>query len=258
MTRLRRLVWLSCVARQGLLGMRPETKVLRHARLGTTEAPTVRGLNATVAKMRGLTRLEWTDEELAWFARDRRGDAVAAAAKAERCDEWRQRGWGGLAADRAGLERLAATEAAKRVGYLAAAPDVLGRPVVVVIAKRHRALDRSLRSSQALCISVLESAIDQLEAEGREQLAAICDLRGVGTAAVDIPFLIWLVNTLRNYYPKRLGHIALVDPPALLFQTAWSVIEPYLGKHATLVRLVSSSDVRNHYFAPGSLPPDLR
>lgn len=215
------------------------------------------GLNASVATIRRLTSVDLSDDELAWFVRDRRGNTQAAAAKAEQYYEWRRRGWGGLAADRASLKRLAARESAKCVGYLADSKDVLGRPVVVVVARRHSVLSRSLRESQALCIDVLESAVDQLRRDSGEQFAAIVDLRGAGSGAVDIQFLIWLVNTLRNFYPKRLGLIALVDPPKIIFQAAWSLIQPYMGKHAALVRLVTAAEVRNHYFPTGKLPSDL-
>lgn len=197
------------------------------------------------------------DEELAWFARDRRGDVSEACAKVERYVEWRQ-SWGGLARSREELKRLARKEAAKRVGYLANTRDLLGRPVVVVVAKRHSALERDLRSSQALCVDVLESALETLRSEGREQCVAVVDLRGTGPGQVDIQFLIWLVNTLRNYYPKRFGQIALVDPPQVIFQAAWDLIRPYLGKHAALVTVVKSAQVRDNYFPKGRLPMDLR
>lgn len=220
-------------------------------------APSVAGLNATVAAMRGLTsEKDLSDDELAWFGRDRKGDAVAAVAKAERYAAWRRAGWGGLAPSRQALKRLAAREASKRVGYLAASRDKLGRPVVVVVARRHSVPTRDLKSSQALCIDVLESAVEALD--GIEQFSAVVDLRGVGAAQVDIQFVIWLVNTLRGYYPKRLGQIALVDPPMVIFNAAWSLITPYLGKHANMVKVTTKSEIAHSYFRPSQLPHDLR
>ncbi|KAJ8601734.1 hypothetical protein CTAYLR_006740 [Chrysophaeum taylorii] len=226
-------------------------------RLGTTKAPMIANVKKVVAQMRQLTQAPLSDDELAWFARDRGGDPVAAVAKAEKYASWRRGGWGGLASDREGLKRLALAEAKKRVGYLAEPRDVLGRPVVTVVAKRHMAASRNIRSSQALCIDVLESAIEKL-GDDAEQFVAIVDLRHCGTRQVDIQFLIWLVTTLRSYYPKRLGQVALVDPPTVLFQAAWSLVTPYLGKHADLVRIVPSSEIKDFYFHHNQIPHDLR
>ena len=59
-------------------------------------------------------------------------------------------------------------------------------------------------------------------------------------------------------YPKRLGQVALVDPPPVLFEAAWKLIEAAVGRHARLVRLISSADLKRDYFPEGRLPPDLR
>ena len=39
---------------------------------------------------------------------------------------------------------------------------------------------------------------------------------------------------------------------------AWNLIKGAVGRHADMVRLVSSADVRNAYFAGKRVPPDLR
>ena len=103
-----------------------------------------------------------------------------------------------------------------------------------------------------------QDAIAEAVKEGGEQVLALVDLRQVGPQNVDVPFLLWLIMTLRSYFPKRLGQVALVDPPPVLFEAAWNLIKGAVGRHADMVRLVSSADVRNAYFAGKRVPPDLR
>ena len=245
--------------------------------LGTTTAPLLddAATAKAVATMREDSRTNpLSDDELAWFARDRRGDAKEAVEKVVQYIRWRK-DRGGLGADRDALMRRAAPEARRRVGYLAREKDALNRPTVVVVARRHDAMRRDLKASQALCVAVLEDAIAKAQEEGGEQVLALVDLRQVGPQNVDVPFLLWLIMTLRSYFPKRLGQVALVDPPPVLFEAvrvprpmspsprrvntqAWNLIKGAVGRHADMVRLVSSQDVRNAYFAGKRVPPDLR
>ena len=74
---------------------------------------------------------------------------------------------------------------------------------------------------EGLELNLIESPDEkQKEAvkEGGEQVLALVDLRQVGPQNVDVPFLLWLIMTLRSYFPKRLGQVALVDPPPVLFE----------------------------------------
>ena len=225
-------------------------------KLGTTRAPELGAdeERRAVAALRSAAP-SLSDAELAWFARDRRGDVAEAAPKCAAYVSWR-RNFGGLGGDRAALLDAARSERRKRVGYLARERDVLGRPAVVVVARRHDATRRSLDASKALCLAVLEDAVASLEGDG-EQFLAVVDLRDVGPPQVDIPFVLWLVHALRSYYPKRLGQVALVDPPTVLFESAWSVIKPAVGRHAKLVRLISNAELRRDYFPPNRAPRDL-
>ena len=275
--------------------------------LGTTTAPVLSDEDTAraITSMRADARLastthvsSLTDDELIWFARDRRGDATEAADKAAAYMRWR-RDRGGLGVDREALLKRAAPEAKRRVGYLARERDALNRPTVIVVARRHQALTRDLKASQALCVAVLEDAINEAQKNGGEQVLALVDLRQVGPQNVDVVFLIWLVITMRSYFPKRcgprgsqnitapssrrqldgvaawvshrsirtrrtgrfahrLGQVALVDPPPVLFEAAWNLIKGAVGRHADMVRLVKSSDVSEAYFAGKRVPPDLR
>ena len=105
--------------------------------LGTTTAPLLddAATAKAVATMREDARTKpLTDDELAWFARDRRGDAREAVEKVVQYLRWRK-DRGGLGSDRESLMRRAAPEARRRVGYLAREKDALNRPTVVVVAR---------------------------------------------------------------------------------------------------------------------------
>ena len=111
-----------------------------------------------------------TDDELAWFARDRRGDAREAVEKVVQYIRWRK-DRGGLGSDRESLMKRAAPEARRRVGYLAREKDALNRPTVVVVARRHDAM----RRTQGRKPAGLEDAIAEAK-EGGEQVLALVDL----------------------------------------------------------------------------------
>ena len=125
-------------------------------KLGTTRAPELGAdeERRAVAALRSAAP-SLSDAELAWFARDRRGDVAEAAPKCAAYVAWR-RTFGGLGGDRAALLDAARSERRKRVGYLARERDVLGRPAVVVVARRHDATRRSLDASKALWKSNLQ------------------------------------------------------------------------------------------------------
>ena len=97
------------------------------------------------------------------------------------------------------VDEAGGPEARRRVGYLAREKDALNRPTVVVVARRHDAMRRDLKASQALCVAVLEDAIAEAVKEGGEQVLALVDLRQVGPQNVDVPFLLWLIMTLRSW-----------------------------------------------------------
>ena len=121
--------------------------------LGTTTAPLLddAATAQAVSEMRQDPRTSpLTDDELAWFARDRRGDAREAVEKVVQYIRWRK-DRGGLGVDRDALMRRAAPEARRRVGYLAREKDALNRPTVVVVAPRHHHHGRSVQGVLLPC-----------------------------------------------------------------------------------------------------------
>jgi len=91
-----------------------------------------------------------------------------------------------------------------------------------------------------------------------EQLLGVFDLRRLHPACVDFEFIVFLIDTIYRFYPQRLGQVLLVEPPPFVFEAAWAVIKPQLGRHADIVRFVSLRDLRREYFTADTLPPDFR
>ena len=57
--------------------------------------------------------------------------------------------------------------------------------------------------------------------------------------------------------PKTRILQVMVDPPPVLFEAAWNLIKPAVGRHAKLVRIISGGELRRDYFV-GRVPVDLR
>ena len=110
--------------------------------------------------------------------------------------------------------------AARRVALFGLGNMGIGMASNLHKAARLICYDPSPRTRAAAAAAGLTVASSVAEAvkEGGEQVLALVDLRQVGPQNVDVPFLLWLIMTLRSYFPKRLGQVALVDPPPVLFE----------------------------------------
>ena len=84
-----------------------------------------------------------------WFLRDRHLDVAEAAAKLRKCLEWRK----DFSVERLGPE-LFIKEMRSRKAYLHTHRDVAGRPVLVVIARRHNILERRFKESCSMCTRI--------------------------------------------------------------------------------------------------------
>ena len=156
-------------------------------------------------------------------------------------------------------------------GYVHRHPDVVGRPVIVAIARRHNVFDRSLLESSRMCTWMLETAMKQLhtlepppegtkprapETSKPEQALGIFDLRDFSPLQADLEVAGFLIEALYNYYPGRTGKVLLVGAPDL-FRTFWESIKPLLGRYSSLADFVSVEELRQHYFKPGLEPPEF-
>ena len=55
-----------------------------------------------------------------------------------------------------------------------------------------------------------------------------------------------------------LKQVLLVAPPPFVFEAAWEVIRPQIGRHADIVRFVTIEELRRGYFLPATLPVEFR
>ena len=86
-----------------------------------------------------------------------------------------------------------------------------------------------------------------------ETICSVWDLRGYSGKNADLELAKFcVVDLYREYYPKRLGHVAIVDAP-FIFRPVWAIISPLIGKYKNIVKFMPAKDVVE-YFNPGEAP----
>ena len=90
------------------------------------------------------------------------------------------------------------------------------------------------------------------------QVLGIFDLRNLSPTNLDFAFVSFLIEVIYQFYPQRLGQVLLVQPPPFVFEAAWEVIKPQIGRHADIVRFVQVDELRREYFTHETLPRDFR
>ena len=121
-------------------------------------------------------------------------DEAEAAEKLLKCLKWRQ----DFSVEKLGPE-LFMKEMRSRKAYLHAHPDIIGRPVLVVVASRHNVLERRFKESCCMCAWYMERVLDKLrtlepssaedeQIEPIEQAIAIIDLNGFSPLQADLEF----------------------------------------------------------------------
>lgn len=213
------------------------------------------------------------DGLLWWFLRDRHLDVAEAVLKLQHCLQWRR----AFRVDYLGPENFSA-ELRSRKAYLHQHADIVGRPVLVVIAQRHNLMKRRLEESCRMCAWFMERMMDRLATaeppkpatsesdasgdlaeeaapfEAVEQALGIIDLQGFSPLQADLEFAVFLVQALHDYYPGRFARILLVDAPDI-FRSFWENVRPLLHRYATLADFVTAEEVRSRYFYKPDLAP---
>lgn len=157
-----------------------------------------------------------SDETLRWFLRDRSLDVREANDKIRATLNWRRQiGWNRLSYADVGAEKQLC-KAWVHDGF-----DVLGRPVVLMVPARHLTGRFPLRNTQKICALVAEEALGKMP-EGCETVLAVFDMRGFGPLNADLLLARFLVDLFFEYYPRRLGHVAVVASP-WVFEPVWQV-----------------------------------
>ncbi|KNA11388.1 hypothetical protein SOVF_135700 [Spinacia oleracea] len=184
-----------------------------------------------------------------WFLKDRKFSVDDAVKRLSKAIKWRQEfGVDELSED--SMKIAAQTGKSSVHEFL----DVNGKPVLIVQASKH--FPGMQDEDEKLCVFQIEKALSKLP-EGQEQILAIVDLRGFGTANADMNFLTFLFDVFYYYYPKRLGQILMVEAP-FVFKPLWQLAKPLLKQHASLVRFCSVETVREEYFTPNTVPAIFR
>ena len=171
---------------------------------------TLQALRQLQERVRGMTLPQEPSSEVQqWFLRDRGFDVAEAADKLAKMSRWRAR---------ARPEQLRSSDVAAELrtgkAFVHDKPDRYGRPVVVVLARKHlvgalscksashagsKALSslsadqRNLEESQRLGVYVIEQALGQLDAD-HDSILGIFDMRGFSWANADFAFVEFLVR----------------------------------------------------------------
>mmetsp|Transcript_11351 Transcript_11351/g.29101 ORF Transcript_11351/g.29101 Transcript_11351/m.29101 type:complete len:308 (-) Transcript_11351:233-1156(-) len=187
-----------------------------------------------------------------WFLRDRKFDVEETVEKLQGMLRWRSE----FRVD-AITDAMIAAEAATGKAELWRHCDVNGQPVVLVRVDKHVTGKVPLDESIRLCVAILEEAESQAVESGVETILGIFDLKAFNSSNADFGFAKFLVDAFFTYYPKRLSQVLFVDAP-WIFQPAWAVVKPWLGKYAALVKFVSAAEVCSEYFAAETCPADFQ
>lgn len=109
--------------------------------------------------------------------------------------------------------------------------------------------------------------MNKLDAQAKRERswAVVFDTRGAGIAQVDFDMLIFLVRTVKQYYPWGLKYVAIYELPWLL-QGAWKITQNLLPRDATrLFRFYNQTTIKELIaeenlpdFMDGSCPQDYR
>uniref|UniRef100_A0A7N0RAT4 CRAL-TRIO domain-containing protein n=2 Tax=Kalanchoe fedtschenkoi TaxID=63787 RepID=A0A7N0RAT4_KALFE len=191
------------------------------------------------------------EEMILWYLKDRRFSVEEACGKLTKAIRWRQ-DFGVSKLSEASVKRMAKTGKA----FVHDSLDVFGRPVLIVVAKKHNPAMPDVTETERLCVFLIEKALNKLPA-GREEILGIFDLRGFGTENADLKFLTFLFDVFYYYYPRRLGQVLFVDAP-FIFQPLWQLAKPLLKSYASLVKFCSMDTVRKDYFTEETLPAIFR
>ncbi|XP_074584826.1 CRAL-TRIO domain-containing protein C3H8.02 [Curcuma longa] len=190
------------------------------------------------------------EEMLHWFLKDRRFSFEKAAMKLSKAIKWRE-DFGVSNLCQESVQELYATGKA----YVHDFPDNKGRPVFVVVARKHFPGKQEFIEDEKLCVYLIENALSKLP-PGVEEILGIVDLRGFRIENTDIQFLKFLIDVFYYYYPKRLGQVLFVNAP-LVFRPVWQLIKPLLKSYASLARFCDMDTVRKEYFTESTVPPDF-
>ncbi|GLJ16742.1 hypothetical protein SUGI_0288090 [Cryptomeria japonica] len=121
--------------------------------------------------------------------------------------------------------------------------DKKGRPIAVVILKRHKPCHKALEDTKRYFVYTFDKMASRTSS-GQEKFTIIVDLEGWTYKHVDIRGYLALLEILQNYYPERLGKLYFIHLP-YIFWAAWNIVCPFVDKKTKQkVSIVENKDIR--------------
>ena len=154
------------------------------------------------------------------FLRARDYDGPGATALFLEHRAWRTKlGW------RVPASRIPAREFAHQKICLQAT-SVDGRPLLLIVSRRHSMVDRDMDASRAFIVHTMDRIFDAMRPGG--QFLVLVDFNGLSRANADIKVLIACFEILQKFYVERVKHLWFVEPPTLFF-ALWKIVQPFVA-----------------------------
>jgi len=130
--------------------------------------------------------------------------------------------------------------------------DLLNRPCVSVLARKHRKEIRDLEVMKKLIIHSLEEIV-KVSLPEEEKMVLIFDLHEFSFACMDYEVIKLLIEILQFNYPETLAHAIILNAP-FIFSACWVVIKPWLDPDTRAKVLFLTSNELPKYVNVASLP----
>ena len=133
--------------------------------------------------------------------------------------------------------------------------DRKGRPIMIIIARRHKKDNRDINQIRSYIISTLENLLKRSNPM-EEKVTILFDLSGFSLACMDYEVVQMIINILQYNYPEILALGIILNAP-MLFSACWAVIKPWLDP-VTAAKIIFTKPAQlNDYIDLSELPIDV-
>lgn len=134
-------------------------------------------------------------------------------------------------------------EAQKRKALLGR--DKGGRPVIFVLARRHKTSDRDLDELHRYIIATIEDSINSAN-PNEQRIVMVFDLAGFTFDCMDYEAVKLLISVLGYNYPESLEVVHIINEP-WIFKACWTIIRGWLDPvTAAKVNFIPQSSLSEH------------
>lgn len=138
-------------------------------------------------------------------------------------------------------------------GLFQYAPDRVGNTTLYMRVKIYRRIAELNDTFKRFVLCNLEQCDTSTGGRGT---AIVFDLTNCGLQSVDLAFLFWLLNSFRNYCPKGVSYILVLNLPWFLSATAKLAMSWMSVTNRRALRFVQGKEVED-FIAPENLPDYL-